>query len=76
MLILLTLSLALITTGCVSNDVEITLPPQPQRSEQTSPHTLKEYAHLVVYYEYLLQEWEQWGEDVTNIVENKKKEKK
>lgn len=62
-----------ITTGCVSNDVEVTLPPKPQRSEQKKPESLKDYAHLVVYYEYLVQEWEQWGEDVTGIIEKENK---
>lgn len=62
-------------TGCNTLKTEIVLPPKPQRSEQKQPETLKDYARLVIYYEYLVEEWEQWGEDVTAITKNTKEGK-
>jgi hypothetical protein len=72
---LLTLSmllLALTITGCATKPAEepaMVLPPKPQRSEQNIPETLRDYALLLSYYEHLVQEWEAWGETVTDMVE-------
>lgn len=60
--------------GCVTTTkVDYTLPPKPQRTEQKKPETIKDYGKLVAYYEYLVQLWEQWGEDVTGIIEKENK---
>ena len=68
---LLLVLLALTMTGCVSKpQAEHELPPMPERMEQKVPQDLKDYALLLNYYEHLLQEWEAWGERVTNIVDN------
>ena len=60
----------LITTGCrTTGSIKITLPPKPEREEIEVPHTLYECATVICYYEYLLREWEAWGETVSNLVE-------
>jgi hypothetical protein len=46
---------------------EIELPPKPQRQELQPPQDLKDYAEIIIYYEYLVEEWEAWGELVENI---------
>ena len=63
--------LPLIITGCKTTKVEkeIELPPKPQRQEQKAPEDLKDYALLLVYYEYLVEEWEAWGETVTAMID-------
>lgn len=47
------------------------LPPKPQRAELVVPETLtlKDCAEIINYYEHLVQEWEEWGDVVTNIVQ-------
>jgi len=56
-------------TGCASKPKkEITLPPKPERSEIKQPETLREYAAIIVYYEYLVQEWELWGRTAEELV--------
>ena len=58
--------------GCVSKPkAEIVLPPKPQREVMPEVHSMKDVAELVNYYEHLVQEWEQWSEDVTAIIETK-----
>ena len=67
--ILLLLLSILTITGCVSKPkAEITLPPQPERSELKAPETLRDYAMAIIYYEYLVQEWELWGKTVEGLV--------
>ena len=64
--------LALTTTACVGKPApqpQLTLPPQPQRQELKEPKTMQDIADQLNYYEHLVQEWEAWGERVTNIVE-------
>lgn len=59
-------------TGCRTTKQEaskIELPPKPQRQELASPETLKDYAQMLNYYEHLVQEWEQWGDTVSALVE-------
>ena len=62
---------AITMTGCVTKPkAEIILPPMPERQELKEPQDLKDLAELLNYYEHLVQDWEAWGESVTNIVEN------
>ena len=53
---------------CPKNETKITLPPKPERSEIKKPETLKDYAMIIVYYEYLVQDWELWGKTVEDLV--------
>lgn len=41
----------------------------PERSEIQPPETLKDYARIIVYYEYLVQDWELWGKTVEGLVD-------
>jgi len=36
----------------------------PERTEQKELETAKDWAELLVYYEFLVQEWEAWGKTV------------
>ena len=57
-----------ITTGCGSLPrTEAILPPKPERQEQKSPENLKDYADLILYYETLVQKWEQWADTVEKL---------
>ena len=57
-------------TGCKTTEEvnKIELPPKPQREERAAPQDLKDVAELLNYYEHLVQEWENWGDTVTEIV--------
>lgn len=33
------------------------------------PESVKDYAQILNYYEHLVQEWEQWGDAVSKMVE-------
>lgn len=58
--------LSLTTAGCATlptADV-VVLPPMPERTEQKEPENAKDWAELLVYYEFLVQEWEAWGRTV------------
>lgn len=69
---ILFLLLSLLTIqSCTSTktEPEIVLPPKPQRQEQKAPEELKDYALLLVYYEYLVEEWEVWADTVTKMIE-------
>lgn len=61
-----------ITTGCVTKPKpnEILLPPKPERQEIQPPENLKDYAEIIIYYEYLVREWEAWGDAVSELIEN------
>lgn len=48
--------------------VTYVLPPEPQREEQKKPENLDDVVNLALYYEYLIQEWEEWAQDVKKIV--------
>lgn len=50
------------------NDKTVILPPFPQRQKLETPETLKDYAYVILYYEALVQEWEAWGQTVTDII--------
>lgn len=48
----------------------VTLPPFPERQEIAEPKTVKDMSNILNYYEHLVEEWELWGETVSNLVEN------
>ncbi len=62
--------LTLTITSCASKPAPVELPPKPQRQEQRTPESIRDYANLIVYYESLVQEWEAWGELASEIIEN------
>jgi hypothetical protein len=66
--------LPLIITGCKTTKVEkeIVLPPKPQRQELKAPQDLKELADTLNYYEHLVQDWENWGDTVSKLIETEK----
>ena len=66
--------LPLTIQGCRTDRIEkeITLPPKPQRQELKAPQDLKDVADILNYYEHLVEQWEQWGETVTILTEEKK----
>lgn len=63
--------LLLITAGCKSTKVEkeIILPPKPHRVEHKEVKSLQDAAEVIKYYEYLLQEWENWSITVDKLLE-------
>ena len=40
----------------------------PERTEQPEPESLKDLALLLNYYEFLVEEWEAWGQIVSETV--------
>ena len=62
--------LLLITVGCKTTKVEkeITLPPKPIRIEHKNVTSLQDAAEVIKYYEFLLQEWENWGNTVEKTI--------
>ena len=66
--------LPLTIQGCKTTKVEneIELPPKPQRQELKAPQDLKDITELLNYYEHLVEQWEEWGETVTILTEEKK----
>lgn len=66
---LLTAFLPVIIIGCkTTNPASYVYPPRPQRETIiTNPKTPQEYALVIAYYEYLVEEWEAWAD----IVEHK-----
>lgn len=71
LLILLVLLLLPIMTGCKTTEIKTVyvLPPKPQRKELQVPQELKDYAQIINYYEHLVQEWENWGNTVSSMVQ-------
>lgn len=70
--ILLVLLSALIISGCKTTpkpEVKITLPPKPERSAIQVPQTAKDYAMVIAYYEFLVQDWELWGKTVEELID-------
>ena len=47
---------------------EYELPIEPQRINQQPPVTKMDYALIYNYYEHLVKEWEQWAEDVEELL--------
>ncbi len=64
--------LLLTIQGCKTTKIEkeIVLPPKPQRIEIKNPENWKDVADTLKYYEFLLQEWENWGNKVESIIKN------
>ena len=60
-----------IMTSCstVVEEPLIVLPPMPERETIDPPENTKDMARLVIYYEFLVERWEAWGETVENITE-------
>ena len=59
----------LTTTSCISKPkAQTVLPPRPERTEQKEPQTMQDLAELLNYYEHLVQQWEQWGTTVENMI--------
>lgn len=73
LVILFLLLLAPIMTGCKTTEkiieTKYVLPPKPQRKKLQAPQSLKDYAEIINYYEHLVQEWEAWGDTVSNMVQ-------
>ena len=65
------LLLPAIMSGCRTK-TEIVLPPMPERKELPEVQTIKDMAETILYYEFLVEEWELWGETVSDIIENQK----
>ena len=61
--------LLLTTAGCATKN-KIVLPPKPEREELPEVTSAKDLVEVIVYYEYLVQEWEEWGDTVSELVEN------
>ena len=66
--------LPLTILGCRTTKIEkeIVLPPKPQRQELKAPQDLRDIADILNYYEHLVEQWEEWGETVTILTEEKK----
>lgn len=64
-----------IMTGCKTTEIKTVyvLPPKPQRKTLQAPQELKDYAEIINYYEHLVQEWEMWGDTVTQCLTNQGK---
>ena len=67
MILLCTLFL-IITTGCQTvKPAAPVYPPRPERHKiNLEPKTEKDYALILAYYEYLVEEWEAWADCVEN----------
>ena len=60
------LSLAIITGCATTNKVNFYYPPCPERKELNIPEhpDTRDYAIIIAYYEYLVEEWETWAQVV------------
>ena len=59
----------IITTGCATvQKVDYVLPPKPERQTIPAINTIKDVAKVIVYYESLVREWEEWGASVEEII--------
>lgn len=69
--ILLTVLSVIITTGCVSSKPAVKVyPPRPERKViNIAPESEQDYAIILSYYEYLVEEWEIWGETVSAMID-------
>ena len=48
--------------------VKKALPPTPKRAQLENPKNETDIIQMLIYYEYLVQEWEAWGETAQKIV--------
>lgn len=63
----------LIISGCQTEKIiliDYTLPAEPTRQEIVIPEnpTKKDYITIIIYYKYLVQEWEAWSITVKKII--------
>lgn len=67
--ILLTVLSVTIITGCVSSKPAVKVyPPRPERKEiNIAPESERDYAIILSYYEYLVEEWEIWADAVEGV---------
>lgn len=60
---------SLTTLGCKTTDViRPELPPRPKREYIGELGSIKDYALVLAYYEFLVEEWEAWADSVENII--------
>lgn len=64
-----------IMTGCKTTEIRTVyvLPPKPQRKTLQAPQELKDYAEIINYYEHLVEQWELWGDTVSQCLTNQGK---
>lgn len=65
------LLLLTITSCATSPKNDINLPPRPQREELPEVKDIKDMAGVIVYYEYLVKEWELWADAVEKITKTR-----
>ena len=67
--ILLTVLSVTIITGCVSGKPAVKVyPPRPERKViNLVPESEQDYAIILSYYEYLVEEWEIWADAVEGV---------
>lgn len=71
-LIFFLICLSIITLGCRTTEYiypEYIFPDEPGREIIEDPTTIKDYQLIIIYYEFLVREWEAWAESVKNIVD-------
>lgn len=73
MIIFYAILLLLIISACKTVEyveIEYTLPEEPQRQNLYIPEnpTLKDYATIIIYYDFLVEKWERWALSVKKIV--------
>lgn len=75
LVILLVLLFLPIMTGCKTTEIRTVyvLPPKPQRKTLQAPQELKDYAEIINYYEHLVEQWELWGDTVSQCLTNQEK---
>lgn len=61
---------SLIIQSCKTTEqVRPVLPPRPQREYIGQLGTIKDYVLVIAYYEFLVEEWETWGETVSAMID-------
>lgn len=69
--------LILITLSCTTIEYvypDYILPPEPEREKIVKPVDKKDYINILLYYEKLVQEWENWASSVKKIILHPKKD--
>ena len=58
-------------TGCrTTQKANIVLPNRPEREILPNVSTPKDMAETIIYYEYLIREWEVWADDVELLLKS------
>lgn len=68
LILFLSLLTATITSGCKTTEIKPELPPRPEREYVGQLGTITDYALVIAYYEFLVEEWEAWADTVEEIV--------